>query len=59
MIRHRFICTLLAAALLAASAAGCRQLDEEGLHTEVTIRLVMPDSRPGARLEIRGGAPGL
>ena len=58
MIRHRFICTLLAAALLAASAAGCRQLDEEGLHTEVTIRLVMPDSRPVARLEIRDEASG-
>lgn len=57
MIRHRFIRTLLAAALL-VTTAGCRKLDEEGLHTEVTIRLVMPDSRPVARLEIRDEASG-
>lgn len=56
MIHNLFIRTICTALLLAS--AGCRQLDEEGLQTEVTIRLVMPDSRPVTCLEIRDETSG-
>lgn len=50
MIRHRIIRTLCCLPLLLPVA--CEHPDGNELFTEVSIRLVMPDSRPVERLEI-------
>ena len=50
MIRHRIIRTLCCLPLLLPAA--CEHPDGNELFTEVSIRLVMPDSRPVERLEI-------
>lgn len=57
MHRNRLIRLLLSVILL-STTAGCRKLDSETLLTEVSIRMVMPDSRPVVRLEIRDAASG-
>ena len=50
MILHRIIRTLCCLPLLLPAA--CEHPDGNELFTEVSIRLVMPDSRPVERLEI-------
>lgn len=57
-MRHNRLIRLLLPVILLSTAAGCRKLDPETLLTEVSIRMVMPDSRPVVRLEIRDAASG-
>ncbi len=53
MLHTRYLLRLLCL-LFALTPAACEQADEEALYTELSIRFVMPDSRPVERLEIVG-----